>query len=233
MSDRTDASESPALPPRTSPRSPRGRRGGLSTVVLAALVGVSLLYIGAVAVVATGGRLPSVPLPTTTKETGSNAPAYLYFTVTTSAATDYDTYYPANVTVPVNQPIIVTITSYDPGVNNVSSPYTQVQGTIGGSATYNLGTGAAPRSQTMLPNGEISHTFTIVYPGAASQLQVQSGTPILNVPVPVSPNGIIPASVEFTMEFSSTGHYVWTCLAPCDPYSMNTPGFMIGAIEVV
>ena len=189
-----DAASATAIPPnrptsRPAPSSRPDRRGSVPGTVLAALVAISLLWVGAVALVATGGQLPSVPLPTAPSAPDNAHPAYLYFTITTSAATEYDTYYPANVSVPVNQPVVVTILCYDDGVNNVTAPYGQVIGTIGGSATFNFSDGAAPFTGTSLTNGNISHTFTIVYPGAASSLEVAAGTPLLSVPIPPSPNG--------------------------------------------
>jgi len=223
----TSSSDGPATRPV------RSSRGGIPSVLLAALVAVSLIWMGGVAVVASGGHLPSISLPTSSTPTANSQPAYLYFTITTSATTAYDTFYPANVSVPVNQPVVVTILCYDSGINNVSAPYRDVMGTIGGSATYNFSNGGPPVTLTSLTQGNISHTFTIVYPGAASDLEVASGTPLLSVPVPPSPNGIDATVTTFTMEFTSTGHLVWTCLAPCDPYSMQTPGFMIGSIQVV
>src|SRR5580693_10445078 len=94
-------------------------------------------------------------------------PEYVYFTVTTSAATEYDTYYPANLTVPSGEPIVITITSYDPGVNPVGSPYGNVIGTVGGTANYTLGTNQTPSTLSVLPTAEISHTFAVTYPGMA------------------------------------------------------------------
>ncbi len=225
--DRTTTHDHP------TPATRRRVRASLSGTVLAILVVVSMVWIGAVAVVASGGHLPSISLGSGSSAVPNTKPAYLYFTITTSASTGYDTFYPANVTVPVNQPIIVTITDYDDGVNNVSAPYDQVIGTQGGSATFNDGIGDPPTTVSSLTNGNISHTFTVVYPGAASRLTVAAGVPLINVPIPQSPDGIIPVWVTFSVIFTTTGHYVWTCLAPCDPYSMDTPGFMIGSIEVV
>jgi hypothetical protein len=162
----------------------------------------------------------------------STAPDFLYFTVTTSAATDYDTYYPANVSVPHGQMIVVTITSYDPGVNPVPAPYADVLGTVGGIANYTLGDNETPVALTTLPNSELSHTFSVTYPGAAGQQLLGAGQPLINVPVPVSRDGIHPATVTFTITFPGPAQYVWRCVAPCDAYSMATPGFMIGSIDV-
>jgi len=162
----------------------------------------------------------------------SRVPSYLYLTVTTSAATDYDTYYPANVTIPHDQLAIITITSYDPGVNPVASPFGNVIGTVGGTANYSLGESENVTPLTSLPSNELSHTFTVTLPGSAGSLLLGAGQPMINVPVPVSPNGITPSTVTFTVLFPNAGTYAWRCVAPCDPYSMSTPGFMSGSIYV-
>jgi hypothetical protein len=172
-----------------------------------------------------GGSSPASP-------PASTAPDYLYFTVTTSAATQYDTYYPANVSVPHGEPIVITINCYDNGTNPVVSPFEDVIGTQGGAANFTLGPNATTRSLSSLPIGNISHTFSVTLPGMAGQLLIGAGNPYINVPVPPSPDGIHPTTVTFTVTFPSTGVYAWRCAAPCDPYSMVTPGFMIGSIDV-
>jgi hypothetical protein len=164
--------------------------------------------------------------------TESSTPSYLYFTVTTSAATHYDTFYPANVSIPHGHPVVITITSYDPGVNNVTSPYTDVIGAVGGTANFTYGANGTPEVRSSLANGLISHTFTVTLPGLAGSVLLGAGKPMINVPVPVSPDGVIPVAVTFEVVFDHAGEFVWSCLAPCDPYSMQTPGFMIGSISV-
>ncbi|HXQ93915.1 MAG TPA: hypothetical protein VN864_01920 [Thermoplasmata archaeon] len=171
---------------------------------------------------------------------GSNAagppapvgPSYLYLTVTTSAHTAYDTYYPANVSVPHGEPVVVTITSYDNGVNPVPSPYGNVIGTDGDVANYTLAPNQSTETAGVLPSSVISHTFSVTLPGMAGEMLLGEGRPMINVPVPISPDGILPATVSFTVIFSAPGEYAWRCLAPCDPYSMSTPGFMSGSIVV-
>jgi hypothetical protein len=217
-------SNSPTVPAKAS-------RGGIPTVLLVILVAVSLIWMGGVAVVASGGHLPTISLPSGSAATAPPETVYLYFTITASPLGN-DIYYPANVTVPVDAIVEVTIVCYDNGVNNVSAPYGNVIGTEGGSATYNLSDGAKSASMTSLPQGEVSHTFTVSYPGVAGALQVAGGEPLINVPVPPSPDGITPTVTTFTAVFTQSGHYIWNCFAPCDPYSMVTPGYMIGSIQV-
>ena len=212
-------------------RTVRSPRAAVPTVLLAILVVLSVVWMGAVAVVATGGHLPKISLPTSSSSNNTPETVYLYFTITASPSGN-DIYYPANVTVPVDAIVVVTIVCYDSGINNVSTPYGNVIGTEGGSATYNFSTGGPPVSMTSLAEGQVSHTFTVSYPGAAGALQIAGGAPFLNVPVPPSPDGVVPTVTTFTVVFTQTGHYIWNCLAPCDPYSMVTPGYMIGSVQV-
>ncbi|MCI4347112.1 MAG: hypothetical protein L3J97_00645 [Thermoplasmata archaeon] len=191
------------------------------TFVLAILAGLAL-----------GGAF-SPPPTASAPPVASALPTYLYFTVTTSAHTLYDTYYPANVTVPHGVPVVITITSYDNGVNPVPSPYADVIGTVGGSANFTLGPDQTAQELTSLPQANISHSFSVTVPGMAGALLLGAGKPMVNVPVPNSPDGIHPATVTFTVTFpSGNSLFEWRCIAPCDPYSMQTSGFMIGAIGV-
>jgi len=190
-------------PPSDATPSKATRRGGVPTALIAVLVGLSLLWMGGVAVVASGGHLPTISLPSGPSATRPPETVYLYFTITVST-TGYDIFYPANVTVPVDAIVVVTIVCYDNGVNNVSAPYGNVIGTQGGSATYNFSTGGAPVSKTSLGAGQISHTFTVTYPGAAGALQLAGGAPFLNVPIPPSPDGIVPTVTTFTLRPGTT-----------------------------
>jgi hypothetical protein len=159
-------------------------------------------------------------------------PSYLYLTVTTSADTEFDTYYPANVSVPHGEQVVITITSYDPGVNPVPDPFGTIIGTQSGVANYTLAPNQSTQTLGSLPSSLISHTFSVTLPGMAGQMLLGEGKPMINVPVPISPDGILPATVTFSVTFSAPGDYAWRCVAPCDPYSMTTPGFMSGSIIV-
>jgi hypothetical protein len=194
-------------------------------LAMAAVLVVGLLVGLALGGAFSGGSKSASPPPPV-------GPSYLYLTVTTSAHTFFDTYYPANVSVPHGQPIVVTITSYDPGVNPVPSPYGDVLGTDGDIANYTLLPNQSTQDLRTLPSAQISHTFSVTLPGMAGELLLGEGKPMINVPVPVSPDGILPATVSFTVTFAAPGEYAWRCIAPCDPYSMTTPGFMSGAIYV-
>lgn len=162
----------------------------------------------------------------------STALTYLYFTVTTSAATQYDTYYPANVSVPHGVPVVITITCYDNGTNPPPAAFDNVIGTVGGNANFTFPNEPTKQLSSLAP-ANISHTFTVTVPGMAGQLLIGAGTPLINVPVPASVDGIAPSIVTFTVTFPNAGsQFVWRCVAPCDVYSMATPGFVIGSIDV-
>lgn len=195
-----------------------------------AIVASLILVVGLFTGLALGGAFSAGH--TTVSAPAAVGPTYLYFTVTTSAHTLYDTYYPANVSVPHGEQIVITITSYDPGVNPIPDPYGNVIGTQGDLANYTLAPNQSTQTRSSLPNALISHTFSVTLPGMAGQDLLAAGKPMINVPVPVSPNGIVPATVSFTISFPAPGSYVWRCVAPCDPYSMDTSGFMIGSIGV-
>jgi hypothetical protein len=197
---------------------------GLALALAVVLLGGLLLGL-ALAGVFTGR--PSSPGPP-----AFSGPSFLYLTVTTSAHTNFDTYYPANVSIPHGVPIVITITSYDPGVNPVPAPYGNVLGTAGDLANYTLEPNQSTQVLSTLQSTLISHTFSVTLPGMAGDVLLGAGKPMVNVPVPVSQDGIVPATVTFTVTFAGPGEYAWKCLAPCDPYSMTTPGFMSGSIFV-
>jgi len=205
--------------------------GGNSWYTKVAAVVAAIFVVSILTGIALGGYF-SPPGPASTEPT-SALPTYLYFTVTTSAHTDYDTFYPANVSVPHGVPVVISITCYDNGLNPVPSTFANVIGTVGGSANFTLGPDQAPQELSALPMANISHTFSVTLPGQAGALLLGAGKPMINVPVPASPDGINPAIVTFTVTFPDAGvQYEWRCVAPCDPYSMQTPGFMIGSIDV-
>jgi hypothetical protein len=190
----------------------------------------AVLELGLLVGLALGGAFSSSRVSASPPATRS--PSYLYLTVTTSANTNFDTYYPANVSVPHGQSVVITITSYDPGVNPVPAPFGNIVGTAGDMANYTLTPNSSTQSLSTLPSSEISHTFSVTLPGMAGEILLGAGKPMINVPVPISPDGILPATVTFTATFAAPGEYAWRCVAPCDPYSMTTPGFMSGSIFV-
>ncbi len=139
----------------------------------------------------------------------------------------------ANISLPANKQIDLTIINYDDGNGSVASQYDTVVGTDGNqisivnntnvNSTYNGQninvTGGSKVSQ--VPNSEISHTFTIL----------SGATTVVNVPITTS--SIIQTS--FTL---SSGTYAWQCEAACGSGSsgwqgaMDTPGWMAGTVYV-
>ena len=137
-----------------------------------------------------------------------------------------DQYAPANFTVPANTELRFTITNYDTGQNPVSSADATVSGTVGDCEYLNATpTALGPCVKSVNP-GFVAHTFSFVSGPYAG----------FNVPIPSAatvPPGGVGASVTFFAYFNQTGAFTWNCLAPCDPYSMATDGFMTGTMTVV
>lgn len=215
----TDRSHGPNAPPR----------GVLPTLVVAILVGVSLLWFGVAAATAFGTHLPANPFASSAKAPGSSGPAHIYLTIAFNPVNGYDQYFPANFTVPLNTPVVFSIQSWDDGVNNVSAMYDHVTGTQGGVMSVDSGMGAPIQTLTGLEPGTISHTFTVMTMGGASGT---GGMPMLNVPIPAIQNTSHPVTVTFTTTFTQAGALTWMCFAPCDPSSMGAPGYMSGTITV-
>ncbi len=135
---------------------------------------------------------------------------------------DWPAYSPTAMTVPANSLVTVTIHNYDLGDTPLptNSPFSKVQGTVGGVATAN---GLA---YNYLAPAKVAHTFTI------SQLNV-------NVPIPGdAPKGATYASVTFTFHTGKAGTYTFQCFDPCGTGSsgwmgpMMTKGYMVGTLTV-
>lgn len=104
-----------------------------------------------------------------------------------------------STTVPANTLITVTIRNFDLGdaALSASSPFSKVQGTIDGTATFN------GKQYAALDPAKVSHTFTI------PQLK-------LNVPIPGdAPNNDSFLTVTFSFRTGKAGAYTFECLAPC------------------
>lgn len=137
----------------------------------------------------------------------------------------------ANLVLPQDSLIQVTIMNYDDGNATVPSVYQNVAGTTGNQITVINNTmvnatetnngiqihGAWTTSN--VPLSDIAHTFTV------------SGLN-LSVPVPVS------SIVQFSFQTGSPGTFTWQCYAECGAgasgwgQSMHTPGWMTGTISV-
>jgi len=143
--------------------------------------------------------------------------------------------------VPAHSLVTVTIRQYDSGGSLNDPFFSNVIGTIGGTATITTPAGKTTTVRQWDPN-KIGHTFTM------------RGTPgvdpsfFLNVPLPTNAN--LPegssnddAGQHYTVRFSfmsgSKGTYAWNCEFPCGSMVagfggvMNTYGFMSGFVHVV
>jgi len=138
----------------------------------------------------------------------------------------------ANIALPANTMIKLTIVCYDNGnASLVSNQFANVEGTINGTITYanndNVNSSQGPNG-IVLSGGEtvksvspdlISHTFTI---------------PTLNVNVPVPLNSTVVAYFKT----GAAGTYAWFCETGCGAGpagilgAMDTPGWMTGDVEV-
>lgn len=138
----------------------------------------------------------------------------------------------ANLVLPANTLIKLTIVDYDEGNASLSSnQYVNVEGTVNGTITYanngNVNSSQGPNG-IVLKGGqtvnkvnatEIAHTFTIP-------------TLNINIPVPLS------STVVAYIKIDKAGTYAWFCETACGAGAdgilgaMDTPGWMTGQLEV-
>ncbi|MDE1819738.1 MAG: hypothetical protein KGJ23_01960 [Euryarchaeota archaeon] len=206
----------------TLPRKATSGNVGWSALGAIALVGVTLSvgWFAFAAFYGVGvGNPASQGVPS-----GGNAPSgpvHMYLAVVTTPG-GMDQYLPANFSLPVNTEIDFTIQNYDNGINNLSASISTVSGTSDGTEHVSGGALGAPTGVvSSLPVGDTSHTFSIL-----------GGPQHLNVVMPPAMGPNQPTVVTFSVTFTSAGTYTWVCLAPCDPNSMQAPGFMSGTITV-
>lgn len=129
----------------------------------------------------------------------------------------------AVITVPAATEIKITIINYD---GNVDAPMVQtamnVTGVVGNNiqvfngvsvSQSSLAAGTGSVKYSAVPAAKLSHTFS-----------TSTG---VNIP-------ILPHSTEVAYTyFQNTGTYDWGCLCQCGQFSMDTPGWMVGQINVV
>ncbi len=192
-------------------RRAKGRRPMRTGAVV--MTGVVLLVLGLLA----GGILGHVATTPVVMTSGTD---HLYLTIAFDPYTGLDQYFPANFTVPANVPVVITITNYDNGSNQIPPGFNQVSGTVGGTETVTNGTLSGAALSTVAAD-HVAHTFTL-----------DAAPYNINVPVPAA-DGQIPTVVTFTVVFTSTGQFQWHCMAMCDGSAMTTPGFMMGTVTVV
>lgn len=132
----------------------------------------------------------------------------------------------ANISVPVNTLIQVTIFSYDTPTAGAVAQSGKVTGTLGGAMEFFNGTLATGISNetmaqmmslgknvTSVPAGVVAHTFSV---------------PQLGINIPV-----VGGSTEIAyLSFNHAGAYTWMCIVPCGPEAMATPGWMTGTLTV-
>ena len=215
-----------------SPRTPISapRRSLLPYVVL---VVVTFFVTWFVFATITGLPVGLGPSPTSKSSSGTPTTGVIlainnpFDTANNSSA---DQYAPANFTVPADTLLEFTITNYDTGVNQLFSPsYANVNGTVGNCIYVNATPTSLGKCQHSLATGDIVHTFSFVDSGPSGTYDG------FNVPIPTannSPEGSIGVSVTFFAYFNETGTFHWNCEALCDPWSMQTDGFMQGTMTV-
>ena len=125
----------------------------------------------------------------------------------------------ADIRLPANTLVSVTLRSYDNGVSVPTAIYGKVSGTVGGTI---LLAGKAVRA---VPLKTIAHTFTIPALG-------------LNVPVPAVKGSAKYVQETFEFKTAKAGTYAWQFYAPCGTGAsgwggpMVTPGQMMGQVTV-
>ncbi len=135
---------------------------------------------------------------------------------------DWPAYAQSSLVLPAHSLVTITIRNYDLGntplANN--SPFTKVQGTIGGTASV------YGKTYIALAGEKISHTFTI------PQMNI-------NVPIPGdAANGASYVAVTFTIRTGNAGVYTFQCFDPCGTGPMGwmgpmmTKGYMMGTMTV-
>lgn len=224
-----------------TPVPPQRRGTGVTrapALVVVALVGILAALGASVAVVAgvAGGvraaadRLASAPAApaghhatvTESMEILTGAMQQRRHIVTPYGADFGPMYTNASWSVREGETVVLRITSYDDGpapLTGAQTMFDNVEGTLGGTELVD---GKPVRS---VPNGDITHTFTVVGLG-------------LNLPIPAAPTG---GSVTVVARFvaTRTGSLVWQCYAPCGsgPNAMGGPmstrGWMEGRIRVI
>jgi hypothetical protein len=191
------------------------------------LAGVGVAALAAVGLAGCGGSGQQAasppPKPAAATQPAQSSVAHVAMTIKTGkmiGKPGWPQYSNASWTVKKGQTVVLTITSYDDGNAPLpnGSPFTQVQGTVGGTELVN----GSPVSS--VANQDVAHTFTV--PGLG-----------LNVVVPVAPKGGT-VTVQATFKADKAGTFNWQCEAPCGTGStgwggpMATPGYMQGTITV-
>ena len=137
----------------------------------------------------------------------------------------------ANIVLPANTLIEVTIVNYDDGNASAPSIYQAVTGTVGNQITVvnNTGMNSTQTSNGIniqgawttnnIPAADLAHTFTVTG---------------LNLNVPI----VVSSVIQFSFESGAANSYTWQCYADCGSgpsgwgQAMVTPGWMTGTVSV-
>ena len=137
----------------------------------------------------------------------------------------------ANISLPANTLIQVTIVSYDTPTPGSTAQEGQVNGTVGGNMYLINGTVASMSDTSMV---QMSPWGGNVTSDPASQLAHTFSVPQLGINIPV-----VGGSEEIAyFEIKQPGVYTWVCLTPCGlgptgtAGAMSTNGWMTGQITV-
>lgn len=140
-------------------------------------------------------------------------------------------YSTANITIPANTKITISITAYDMGNASVDSKYLVATGVVGNevqvvNSSIAMGDNTSQAWTTNMssfPASKVLHTFTII----------QGSNVAVNIPV-------MPGFTEIASFYiNSTGTYSWQCEAACGTGPsgwsgpMSAPGWMEGTVQVV
>ncbi|MDG6901298.1 MAG: hypothetical protein JRM80_04990 [Nitrososphaerota archaeon] len=136
----------------------------------------------------------------------------------------------ANISLPADRPIQLTIISYDTPTPDSTNAEGIVSGTVGGTVyvingsvaagTVNVSMAMAAdwgQNVTAAPASQLAHTFTIQQLG-------------INIPV------VADSTVIADLEIHQTGTFTWLCMTPCglgndgNLGAMATPGWMMGSV---
>ncbi len=129
----------------------------------------------------------------------------------------------AMITVPAATEIKITIINYDSGVDApMVQSATNVTGVVGNDIQVFNGV-SVPQTSLASSSGSVNYNSV-----PASKLSHTFSTST-GINIPILPNS---TEIAYTY-FQNTGTYSWGCLCQCGQFSMDSPGWMVGQINVV